>query len=234
MQALRIFILYTTIISCCSCGGAIKLGLRFFSRTASTAAKVGKTQADDVLRYSTRVKVYPRVSGSTLGSSSYDDVLNASLRARATTKTSGSLLSSTSKEISGSATAKEVVSPASIEIKILGSNGLAVSSFTNAQEILLRNRLQNVYRQKFVDVVDDVFSSLNGKQITTAEELDREIIKLIKERIKGQPNFAFDMNTGSLSYQFEDFSGSINIIKSVRNGLALAGGYYLLDKMSGE
>ena len=140
-------------------------------------------------------------------------------------------------EVSGSATAKRVVPVDAIELKVLNSSGSTISKLPSSNSTHMNTLLQSHYRKEFVTIVDNVFSDITKKQITSIKQLDEEIFKAVKAKVGHKKSFRFDLSSGKLTYEMESFgmSGSINIIQSIKDGLIIGGGgYYIVKEINND
>lgn len=55
------------------------------------------------------------------------------------------------------ANAKFVVSKSPMKLEVLGTDGSIISTLSNESDYYLKEWIKNEYKQKFVDIVDDVF-----------------------------------------------------------------------------
>ena len=163
----------------------------------------------------------------------YDDVLRANPRLATVPRP---VFLSQSGEVAGSNTAKSVVTTSSIEVKVLDSSGNAIATLSNAQQTIIKTQIQTAFKQKFVNIVDEVFASVEAGKITTAKQLNAEIARAINQSLGRNPNFAFDLASGNLKYNFQFYGltsqGSINVIKAVKDGLIIgAAGHYVVKQI---
>ncbi len=209
------YFLMFCLFSLMSCGGIAKLGCNAVGRGATRTAA---NSTDDILRNAGRT-----------GLNSTDDILRAQrLGLKPPIVPNGGIFA----ETSGSSTAKSVVTPSSIELKVLNSSGQAISTLNNTSEIYLQMYAQNMYRQQFINVVDDVFVNLEVQQIRSAKVLEKEIKKAIKASIGESKAFTFNASEGVLTYEIQttslQLSGSIKISEAIKDGLIVGGaGYYV-------
>ena len=203
-----------------SCGGIARAGCKAASKTtAKSGTKAAVKSADDIL-------LQPKV---------YDDLLKKKPQLGVPKPNVLPGVSGTSSaEITGTATARSVVPNAAIEFKVLNSSGSTVSTLSNANSIHMKAYLQNQYRQEFIRIVDDVFSNISRKQISSSKQLNKEIIAAVKSKIANNKSFIFDASKGNLTYKMDlqEMSGTINIIKSIKDGLVIgASGYYIAKEL---